>query len=85
MVISTSFPGLYLRQPPSNFSWYEHNSQIKLIKSSLSIGGYVTLAVFDSVKERCLRWIGRERKLTLILTLILTLSLIPNPNPNPKH
>ena len=41
--------------------------------------GDVTLAVVDSIKERCLQWIGRERKLTLILTLILIL------NTNPKH
>ena len=44
-----------------------------------TIGGDVTLAVVDSIKERCLQWIGRERKLTLILTLILTLTLITNP------
>ena len=37
--------------------------------------GDVALDVVDSIKERCLQWIGRERK--LILTLIL--------NPNPKH
>ena len=35
--------------------------------------GYVTLDVVDSIKERCLQWIGRERKLTLTL------------NTNPKH
>ena len=40
--------------------------------------GDVTLDVVDSIKERCLQWIGRERKLTLILTLILIL------NTNPK-
>ena len=37
--------------------------------------GDVTLDVVDSIKERCLQWIGRQRKLTLIL----------NTNPNPKH
>ena len=49
--------------------------------------GDVTLAVVDSIKERCLQWIGRERKLTLILTLILTLTLtlILILNTNPKH
>ena len=31
------------------------------------ISGDVTLDVVDSIKERCLQWIGRERKLTLIL------------------
>ena len=41
--------------------------------------GDVPLAVVDSIKERCLQWIGRERK--LILTLILTLMLILNTNP----
>ena len=39
--------------------------------------GDVTLDVVDSIKERCLQWIGRERKLTLILILTL--------NTNPKH
>ena len=33
--------------------------------------GYVTLAVVDSIKERCLQWIGRGKKLALIITLIL--------------
>ena len=37
--------------------------------------GDVALDVVESIKERCLQWIGRERK--LILTLIL--------NTNPKH
>ena len=39
--------------------------------------GDVALDVVESIKERCLQWIGRERKLTLTLTLIL--------NTNPKH
>ena len=43
--------------------------------------GDVTQDVVDSIKERCLQWIGRERKLILILTLILTLIL----NTNPEH
>ena len=42
---------------------------------------YVTLAVVDSIKERCLQWIGWEGKLTLNLIL----NPNPNPNPNPKH
>ena len=53
--------------------------------------GDVTLDVVDSIMERCLQWIGRERELTLILTLILTLTLtlililILILNTNPKH
>ena len=38
-----------------------------LVKRKL---GHVTPAVVDSVEERCLQWIGGERKLTLIPTLI---------------
>ena len=38
-------------------------------KNRCSIQGYVTLAVVDSINERCLQWIGRERKLTLIIKL----------------
>ena len=40
-----------------------------------SFVGDVTLTVVDSIKERCLQWIGRERKLTLVLTLILTFAI----------
>ena len=36
-------------------------------KASGTKWGDVTLDVVDSIKERCLQWIGRERKLTLIL------------------
>ena len=39
------------------------------------------LDVVDSIKERCLQWIGRERKLTLILNTNPTLTLILNTNP----
>ena len=52
--------------------------QSELIKSQIS--GYVTLDVVKSIKERCLQWIGRERKLTLILNTNPTLTLILNTN-----